>query len=139
MSLEIAPMEAMADRTFAVLGDRPRYCPDGTARLQASLRQRPQFARVVVGRQDVIVANADVETVTAEQWAIVKEFEALLPNATVVVRMHKVQWKHDLTVGLPVTYGVLVTQREGPFTLRREFASPCADARIDPKPDPPAA
>jgi hypothetical protein len=73
--------------------------------------------------------------VTAEQWAIVKEFEALLPNATVVVRMHKVQWKHDMTVSLPVTYGILVTQREGPFTLRREYASPGAEARLEPKAD----
>jgi hypothetical protein len=49
---------------------------------------------------------------TAAQWAIVNEFEALLPNATVVVRVHRVQWKHDMTVDLNAAYGVLVTQRE---------------------------
>ena len=31
-------MEAMADVAFALLADRPRYCPDGPARLQALLR-----------------------------------------------------------------------------------------------------
>src|SRR3954465_12964793 len=128
-------MEAMADTAFAVLAGRPRYRPDGASRLQASLRQRPQFARVVVGNGDVLVTNADAQVLTAAQWTAVNEFQTLLPDATVVVRVHRVQWKHDPSVALPPTYGVLVPQRVGPFTLRREYASPAADAQLEPTAD----
>jgi hypothetical protein len=124
-------MEAMADVAFAVLADRSRYCPDGPARLQASLRQRAQFSHVVIAREDVVVTSADAEAMTAAQWAVVNEFRALLPEATVVVRVHKVTWKYDTDLGLPPAYGVLVTQRVGPFTLRREYESPVADPAVE--------
>lgn len=117
-------MEAMADVTFSVLVDRPRYTPDGPARLQASLRQRPQFPGVVVAREDVVVTSADAQEMTGPQWARVREFKALLPEATVVVRVHIVHWKYDTEVGLPPAFGILVTQRVGPFTLRREYEAP---------------
>src|SRR3954451_11146694 len=41
-------LEAIADDTFAVLQDRPRYTRDGVARLQASLRQDPRYVDAVV-------------------------------------------------------------------------------------------
>ena len=71
-----------------------------------------------------IGGGASAETMTAPQWAAVKEFQALFPQATIVVRVHKVTWKHDSQVGLPPAVGILVTQRVGPFTLRRELAAP---------------
>jgi hypothetical protein len=120
-------MEAMADVAFAALADRPRYRPDGPARLQAWLRQRPRFLDVVIAREDVVVTSADADTMTAAQWSVVNEFKALLPEATVVVRVHKVTWKYDVSIGLPPVYGVLVTQRVGPFTLRREYQSPAPE------------
>lgn len=117
-------IEAMTDVAFALLADRPRYSPDGPVRLQEVLRQRPQSADVVVTRNDVVVTDADAQEMTAAQWAIVKDFQPLLPEASVVVRVHKIQWKNDKTISLPAVFGILVTQRVGPFTLRREYEAP---------------
>lgn len=117
-------IEAMAHVAFSALANRPRYNPDGPERLQSILRRRPQYADIVVGREDVVIKSADAETMTAAQWAVVKEFEALFPQATVVVRFHKVSWKHDSQIGLPPAVGIRVTQRIGPFALRREYAFP---------------
>jgi hypothetical protein len=49
----------------------------------------------------VVVTSADAETLTAAQWAMVNKLQALLPKATIVVRVHKVDWKHDPRIGLP--------------------------------------
>ena len=117
-------IEAMTDLAFALLADRPRYSPDGPVRLQEVLRQRPPSADVAVTRDDVVVTDADAQELTAAQWALVKDFQALLPEATVQVRVHKVNWKYDQQIGLPPVFGILVTQRVGPFTLRREYAAP---------------
>jgi hypothetical protein len=60
---------------------------------------------------------------TAAQWATVQEIQAALPGATVTLRMHKRVWKSDPKVALDPIFGVLVTQRVGPFTLRREYSA----------------
>ena len=41
-------MEAITDRTFALLADRPRYLHDGVAMLQALVRQSSQQADAVI-------------------------------------------------------------------------------------------
>ena len=51
-----------------------------------------------------------------------RPYRALLPDATVTLRMHKIAWKRDSRIVLPPVFGVLVTQRVKPFTLRREYA-----------------
>ena len=60
---------------------------------------------------------------TAGQWKTVQEIQTVLPTATVTLRFHKLTWKRGPKVTLPPMYGVLVTQRFGPFTLRREYES----------------
>lgn len=117
-------IEAITDEAFAVLGDRPRYEHDGIDRLNAHLRCHPEHADVVVTRDDVIVASTNGQQMTAAQWALVQEFQRFLPDATVTLRVHKIAWKRDLHVSLPPVCGVLVTQRVGPFTVRREYAVP---------------
>lgn len=37
---------------------------------------------------------------------------------------HKVAWRCDTKIALPPIFGVLITQRIGPFTLRREYVAP---------------
>ena len=54
------------------------------------------------------------------------EFRALVPDATVTLRMHKIAWKRDPRISLPPVFGVLTTLRVEPFTLRREYAAPNA-------------
>lgn len=68
--------------------------------------------------------SANADRMTAAQWALVNEFRALVPNATVTLRMHKIAWKRDPRMSVPPVFGVLVTLRVAPFTLRREYAVP---------------
>jgi hypothetical protein len=70
----------------------------------------------------VIVTSGNAETMTASQWATVGRIRSLVPDATAVLRIHNVCWKKDRTIAVGPFFGVLVTQRVGPFTLRREFA-----------------
>jgi hypothetical protein len=58
---------------------------------------------------------------TAAQWSVVNEFRTLLPDATVVLRIHRISWKRDPSLPVVPAFGVLATQRVGPFTVRREY------------------
>ena len=116
-------VEAIADWTFAAVGGRPPYARDGVEALQAHLRKIPEFADVVVMPRDLLITSSDVEYLTAPQWALINEYRALLPDATVVMRVHKIAWRRDPQIALSPEFGVLVTQRVDPFTLRREYAA----------------
>lgn len=115
-------VEAITDVVFAPLGDRPRYVRDGVDRLRAHLAQFPEHAGAAVTQADVVVLSDNAQTATAEQWAVVRECQACLPDATVVLRRHRISFKRDARVPPVVLFGVLVTMRFGPFVLRREFA-----------------
>lgn len=117
-------IEAMTDEAFGVIGDRPRYLRDGAERLQAHLRQSPQYATAVVTSADLVVTSKNAAQATAAQWALVQELQAALPDATIVLRVHRLTWKHDLQAPTLTINGVLVTRKVGPFTLRREYAAP---------------
>jgi hypothetical protein len=119
-------VEAMTDEAFGVLRDRQQYTRDGDAHLQAHLRLLPQYADAVITKADVLPMSANAHTATAEQFALVAEFQGALPNATIALRVHKVSWRRDPQVMLPPGFSILVTQRVGPFTLRREYAAPSA-------------
>ena len=119
--------EAITDEAFALLADRPRYVHDGSARLQTHLRQCPNHTDAVVTRDDLAVTSANAEKMTAAQWALVQEIQTRVPEATVTLRVHKLAWKREMQIALPPVFGVLVTQRVGPFTLRREYAAPEAE------------
>ena len=75
------------------------------------------------GRKASLLAGGDgraVQELTVQVPAMVQDIQRSLPEATVVVRMHEVAWKCDAKIALPPVFGVLITQRIGPFTLRRE-------------------
>lgn len=114
-------IEAVTDHTFAAVASFPRYVPDGVRRLQEMLDQRNSQERVMISPDDVLVSSADAETMTAAQWTLVNEFRRALPDATIVLRVHRISWKKDMSVAIAPCFGVLVSQRVGPFTLRREF------------------
>jgi len=117
-------IEAMTDEAFVVIGDRPRYLRDGAERLQAHLRQSPQYANAVVTTADLVVTSKNAAQATAAQWALVQELQAALPDATIVLRVHRLTWKRDPQAPTLTINGVLVTRKVGPFTLRREYAAP---------------
>jgi hypothetical protein len=73
-------------------------------------------------RADLVITTTNVDRMTATQWKDVSEIRALLPHASVTMRVHEVIWKRDGQIGLSPTFGVVVTQRVEPFTLRREYA-----------------
>jgi hypothetical protein len=45
-----------------------------------------------------------------------------MPEATVILRQHRIAWRRDPRITLPPVFSVAVTQRVEPFTLRREHA-----------------
>jgi hypothetical protein len=116
-------IETFTDHAFAALGNRPQYVRDGVGVLQAHLRRIPEFARAVVMPGELLISSTEVSHMTAAQWALVNEYRALVPGATVALRQHKISWKRDSRVSLPTVFSVAVTQRVDPFTLRREYAA----------------
>ena len=127
-------IEAMTDQTFAALSDRPQYSHDGLARLQSVVREHPQHRNVAVTAQDLLVSGHDAPHMTAHQWAVIGEFTRLVPSATVTLRVHKLSWRaHPDIAAMPV-FSIVVTQRVGPFTLRREYDGPTPEAGDDVRP-----
>lgn len=114
-------IEAITDHTFAAVATLRRYVPDGMRRLQELLDQRNPQQRILISPDDVLISSSDADTMTAAQWALVNEFRRAVPDATVVLRVHRVSWKKDASVAIAPCFGVLVSQRVGPFTVRREF------------------
>jgi hypothetical protein len=117
-------LEGLARVAFAAAGDRPLYVRDGLERLQAFLRQSPQYATVVVTRADFQVTSANAEHASASQWALQRELEQLLPDATFTLRLHRLAWTKDPEAPTLTQFTVLVTQRLVSFTLRREYLAP---------------
>ena len=72
------------------LRSRPQYVRDGVELTQGHLRRIPQFADAVVMPGELLVTSTDVSHMTAEQWALVNEYRALMPGATVALRQHKI-------------------------------------------------
>ena len=117
-------IEAMTDEAFAVISDRRQYVRDGADRLEAHLRQSPKYAGALVTPADLVITSKDAGQATARQWGLMQELRAALPNAIVTLRMHRLAWKHDAQAPTLTLFGVLVTVKAGPFTLRREYAAP---------------
>ena len=113
-------IEAIAEHAFSVVSDRRRYLPDAVSRVRAALDSRGE-SRTAVSPNDISINGANAETMTAAQWTVVNEFRALLPDATVVLRIHRISLKRDQSLSIAPAFGVLVTRRVGPFTVRREF------------------
>ena len=117
-------IEAIADQTFAAIADHPLYARNGFEHLQTHLRQFPGYADAVVLPAELVVVSANAVKATAEQWAVVQHVQKALPDATVTLRAHRLAWKSHPQAPSLTLFGVLVIQKVGPFTLRREYAVP---------------
>jgi hypothetical protein len=84
----------------------------------------PRYAHVVVTPSDLTIFGTDAVKATEAQWALVQQLKSVFPDATVVLREHRVAWKGDHQAPTLTAYGVIVTRTVGPFTLRREYAAP---------------
>ena len=114
-------IEAITDHAFAAIADHPAYARDGAERLQAHLRQFPDYADVVISPADLVVVSSNAVKATAEQWTVVQQTQKALPDATVTLRTHRLLWKRQQLAPALTLFGVLVTQKVGAFTLRREY------------------
>jgi hypothetical protein len=128
LSMEEAA-QAMADHTFAVLKDQPRYLGIDEARLQAHLRQFRAYADAVVTAADLAITVAEARSATEAQWERLQQLGAAvpgaeLPGAEVILRAHKVGLKEHPNGPTLMAFGVRVTRKVGPFVLKREYAAP---------------
>ena len=115
-------IEALTEEAFSALNGQPRYEMNGAARLEAHLRAATGRADVVVGPADLQVAGVDASAASSEQWAVVRQLKAALPDADVKLREHRLSWRRDPAQPGLTVFGALVTRQVGPFILRREFA-----------------
>ncbi len=115
-------IDALTDEAFAELAGRPRYALDGAAQLQEYLRRLTGRSDLTVAPADLQVMGAPATVATADQWAVVRELQDTMPDAEVVLRQHRLSWRREPALPSLTVYGVLVTRKVGPFTLRREFA-----------------
>jgi hypothetical protein len=124
LSLDEA-VEALTDQIFAAVSDRPRYSHDGAGRLEQHLRTvLPVDRNVAVAPSDLNVVTTEATTVNRSQWELLEDLRAALPSATVRLRAHRLSWRRDPKIQGLTLYSVTVTQKEGLFTLRREYAAP---------------
>lgn len=116
--------EAMADKMFEPLRDWPRYVRNGPALMQAHLRRYPEFNDAVITERELAVSDDNAVEATAAQWARAQEARAMLPDATVTLRSHRLTWRGHPEAPALTLYGLLVVRTLGPIVLRREFAVP---------------
>ena len=116
--------EAIADKMFEALRDWPRYVRNGTEVMQAHLRRYPEYNDAVITERDLAVSDDNATQASAAQWARAQEARALLPDATVTLRSHRLTWRGHSEAPAIMLYGLLVVRTFGPIVLRREFAVP---------------
>ncbi|MEZ5289864.1 MAG: hypothetical protein R2745_02165 [Vicinamibacterales bacterium] len=112
-------IEAITDHAFAALASMPRYVLDGADRLR---RAMPDLGAAVIHPGALRVQSEDAQTATAEQFALVREIQSLVPAASVVLRRHRITVATGAPAPTVVAFGVLVSQKRGVVLLRREFA-----------------
>lgn len=117
-------IDAIGDDVFRSIGHRTPYRRDGAERLQARVQRLPQYADATITADALMVTSANAVKATQTQWAVVQDIQALKPDATVTLRVHKVGWKEHPDAPTVVIMSVLVTCKHGPFTLRREYEAP---------------
>lgn len=117
-------LDAMTDLVFAPLAKWPRYPLDGVARVQDHLRQFSRYSHINVVADDLVIESKNAVTATAAQFALIQNLQAVMPNANVRLRVHRLSTKTAPEGPTLTTYGVLITNKFGPFTLRREYAAP---------------
>jgi hypothetical protein len=117
-------LNGVADLAFAAAKEKPLYVRDGVNQLQWHLRQFAQYANAVVAKEDLIIDSVNAENASEPQWALVRELQALLPDATLALRRQRLSWSRDLKAPALTTFFVLATQQVGPFSIRREFVAP---------------
>jgi hypothetical protein len=119
-------VDLMTDQTFRPLERWPIYPLDGAERLQAHLRQFPEYAQAAVSLLDLAITVKDAHVLSQAQWALVQELSHALPGAIATLRAHRLAWKRYQEAPSITVFGVRVKYAYGPFTLCREYDAPAA-------------
>lgn len=119
-------VEAMTDEAFRALADRPRYVHDGVSRLQAFLRQFPQYADAVVTPLDLAAPGRRATSASRAQWSLLQELQAAVPDAKAELHVRELIWRREPKAPRLTLFTIVVTQKLGPVLLRREYAAPDA-------------
>ncbi len=120
---------SMTDESFAS-ADVDRYEFDGAVRLQEHLRSLMGDPSAVVAPSDLQVTSLDAASATKDQWLVVSALQSQFPDATIKLREHRLSSRRHPDAPALTVFGVLVSRRVGPFTLRREFAAPGGDEKF---------
>jgi hypothetical protein len=114
-------IEAITDDVFTPLAEWPRYKRGGAAQYQAFLRPLPEYADVVLTGRDLLITSADAVKASSTQWARMQEAQTRLPDGRVTLRVHRLAHARDHDAPTLTLNGLLLTQKLGPFILRREY------------------
>jgi hypothetical protein len=117
-------VDVLAQHAFAPLNTQPPYVRNGALSLQEHLRRFPTYADVIIGPEDLAVLSTNAQTATTDQWNLLQKVRAIVPDADVTLRAHRLTWKSHLDAPAVTLFGVRVTRKVGPFTLQREYAAP---------------
>jgi hypothetical protein len=115
---------SITDESFAGATDVARYEFDGAARLQDHLRAVLGDSSAIVAPSDLQVTSLDATSATKDQWSVVSALQSRYPDATIKLREHRLSSRLHPDAPELTVFGVLVSRRDGPFTLRREFVAP---------------
>ena len=94
--------------------------PDDLQRAQLAVRLGKTLERSEDLRAFTPPVDEHLQGTQQLYWAT----EYILDRLTEASAVHKIAWKRHPQVTLAPVFSVLVTQRVGPFTLRREYAAP---------------
>jgi hypothetical protein len=115
---------AMTEEAFQSADDIPIYERDGASRLQQHVRSLTGEPAPVVAPSDLQVTSVDATTATADQWSLVSRLQMVFPDALIKLREHRLSSRRHPSIAPLILFGILVTRRVGPFSLRREYAAP---------------
>ncbi len=120
-------IHAMSKAAFAPVGHLSEYARDGASRLQTFLRRDPSRAAVVVTPDTLTVKTRALTSATPEQWVVMEQIRATVPNATVILRervlsANAIPDSPSLRI---VTVAALT--KVGPLRLLAEFVVPEPD------------
>ena len=120
-------IHAMSKAAFAPVGHLSECARDGASRLQTVLRRDPSRAAVVVTPGTLTVKTRALTSATPEQWAVMEEIRAKVPDATVILRERVLSTTALVDAPSLRIVTVAALKKVGPLRLLAEFVVPESD------------
>ena len=117
-------VETITDRAFERLAGHSVYRSDGYDHLQRHAREWSGNPDLIIPRREFLDFGGLAHSATAAQWTRVQEFQAAVAGADVRLHRREYIWKRHSELPMLRHFTILVTKREGPFVLRREYLMP---------------